>query len=371
MKPTFRLLLFILFATCCLAQQAVEVVQIVPKQVDSKLRLPGEILPYQSVEIYARVAGYVEDVLVDKGSTVKKGQLLVRLSAPELNAQRAEAESKIQGIESQRVEAEARLIGAQATYAKLHAASRTPGAVADNELVLAKQSVDAMRATISVHTNAAKAAAASVETLRRLESFLDVAAPFDGVITERLVHPGALVGPGGGARSLPMLRVEQHARLRLVVPVPETAVSAIANGAKVAFTVTAYPDETFYGQVARIPGNLDPKTRSMAVELDVSNPNGHLGPGMYPEVQWLVHKARPSFFVPSTSVVTTTERMFVIRVANGHALYVPVSRGTVSADQVEVFGKLAAGDLIVRRATDEIREGSAVSVKKQSTGLSP
>jgi RND family efflux transporter MFP subunit len=355
---------FALVAVCCFAQQAVEVIQIVSKQANSKLRLPGEILPYQAVDIYARVAGYIDEVFVDKGDAVKKGQLLVRLFAPELTAQRAEAESKVQVIESQRVEAEANLLGAQATYENLLDASHTEGAVASNELVLAKQALEAARAVISARANAAKAAVAAVEALKRLESYLEIEAPFDGMITERFVHPGALVGPGSGAKSEPMLRLEQHSRLRLVVPIPETAVSGITNGARVAFTVPAYPNETFSALVARIPGSLDPKTRSMAVELDVQNPNGRLGPGMYPEVQWLVHKARPSFFVPSASLVTTTEKMFVIRIVDNRAQYVTVSRGVVEAGQVEVFGNLASGDRIVKRATDEIRDGVLVSVKR-------
>jgi membrane fusion protein, multidrug efflux system len=349
---------------CGFAQQAVDVVQIAPKRMQTKLRLPGEILPYQTVDIYSRVAGYVEEVLVDKGNAVKKGQLLARLSAPELNAQRAEAEAKVQAIESQRAEAEAIVLALQATYENLQAASHTPGAVSSNELILAKQAVDAARAVISVHANAAKAGAASVEALKKLESYLQVIAPFDGTITERFVHPGALAGPGSGGRSEPMLRLEQHSRLRLVVPVPETAVSGITNGTRVAFVVPAYPDKTFFGLVARIPGSLDPKTRSMSVEMDVNNPNGHLGPGMCPEVQWPVHSARVSFVVPSTSLVMTTERMFVIRIANNRARYVTVSRGAVESGQVEVFGKLAAGDTIVKRATDEIRDGAQVIVKK-------
>jgi membrane fusion protein, multidrug efflux system len=363
-RPILRLLSFLTITACGFAQQAVDVVQIAPKRVDSKLRLPGELLPYQTVDIYARVAGYVEEVLVDKGSVVKMGQLLARLSAPELNAQRAEAEAKILAIESQRAEAEAKLLALQATYENLQAASHTPGAVSSNELILAKQAMEGARAVISVHVNAAKAAAASVDALKKLESYLLVSAPFDGTITERLVHPGALAGAGSGGRSVPMLRLEQHSRLRLVVPVPETAVSGIANGARIAFVVSAYPDETFFGLVARIPGSLDPKTRSMSVELDVYNPNGHLGPGMYPEVQWPVHSARAAFVVPSTSLVMTTERMFVIRVVSNRAQYVTVSRGAVEAGQVEVFGKLAAGDQIVKRATDEIRDGTSVIVKK-------
>jgi hypothetical protein len=99
----------------------------------------------------------------------------------------------------------------------------------------------------------------------------------------------------------------------------------------------------------------------MAVELDVSNPHGRLGPGMYAEVLWPVRRARPSFLVPSTSIVTTTEHVFVIRLRNQRAQYVTVSRGASEGGQVEVFGALAANDRIVRRGTDEIRNGSPLS----------
>jgi RND family efflux transporter MFP subunit len=358
MNPIRKILASALLLSGGWAQQTVEVVSVAPGRLERKLRLPGEILPYQAVDLYARVTGYVEEVLVDKGSIVRAGQLLVKLTAPELHAQRAEAESKVQAVDSQRAEAVAKLAAAQSTYEHLLAAAATPGAVAENEVILAKKSVDAARAVRAVYENSAKAARASVEALAKLEEYLNVVAPFEGIITERAVHPGALVGPGSGSRGEPMLRLEQHSRLRLLVPVPETALSGIAPGASVSFSVPAYPEEVYSGVIARVPGTVDPKTRTMGVELDVSNPHRRLGPGMYAEVLWPVRGARSSFLVPPTSVVTTTERMFVIRVRNGRAEYVKVSRGASAGGQVEVFGALAANDLIVLRGTDEIREGS-------------
>ncbi len=361
MKPITKLVLFAVAMGWGMAQQTVDIVSIVPKRLQYKLRLPGDLLPYQQVDLHARVVGYVQEVLVDKGSIVKAGQLLVKLSAPELKAQCAEAESKVQTIEAQRTEASAKLLAAQSTYEHMRVVAATPGAVAENELILARKAVDAAQAAIAVQENSAKAALASLEALKRLEEYLNVTAPFDGIITERLVHSGALVGPGSGGG--PMVKLEQHSRLRLVVPVPETALSGLTAGANVSFSVPAYPEESFSGVIARIPGSLDPKTRTMAVELDVSNPHGRLGPGMYADVLWPVRRGRPAFLLPSTSIVTTTERMFVIRVRNGRAEYVTVSRGASEGGQVEVFGSLAFYDQIVRRGTDEIREGSAVRAR--------
>jgi RND family efflux transporter MFP subunit len=169
------------------------------------------------------------------------------------------------------------------------------------------------------------------------------------------------VGPGAGAA---LVVIQQISRLRLVVPVPEENVSGMARGASIPFHVPAYPERTYYGTVARIARALDPKTRTMPVELDVFNRDGTLAPGMYPTVRWMVRRERPALFVPKTSVVTTTERTFVIRNQNGRAEWVDVKRRAAGGDLVEVSGNLRAGDMVVRRGTDELREGSLLEGKK-------
>jgi len=131
-------------------------------------------------------------------------------------------------------------------------------------------------------------------------------------------------------------------------------------GAKVEFRVPAYPQRTFSGTIARAAHALDQKSRTMPVELDVFNSDGALSPGMYPAVKWPVRRSRPALFVPKTSVVTTTERVFVVRDSNGRAEWVTVRKGSEDGDLVEVSGNLHAGDEVVRRATDEIREGSSL-----------
>jgi hypothetical protein len=137
----------------------------------------------------------------------------------------------------------------------------------------------------------------------------------------------------------------------------------MVKDARVPFTVPAYPGETFYGVMNRAAHDLDQKTRTMAVELDVKNADLRLSAGMYPEVQWPVKRPEPSLLLPPTAIVTTTERMFVIRVSNNAAQWVNVSRGARVGDLIEVFGALKEGDVIVRRGTDEIREGAKVTVQ--------
>jgi len=362
--------------------QGPELVAVVSKPVFRTIAIPGEIHPFLNVALRARVSGYVERVLADRGSVVKDGQLLVELSAPEMKAQIAEAESKVQVVDGDRVQAEAKLVSmqstlasleatlaaSQATYDRLKIASETPGVVSGNELDIAlrtveaqrasidaqKGSIQAQRATIESIRNGKAAAEAALRALKEMESYLRVTAPFDGVVTERIVHPGALVGPGSNE---PLLILQQISRLRVTVAVPEENVGAMAKGAKVVFQVPAYPDRNFSGTIARRAQALDQKTRTMAVELDVMNPDQALAPGMYATVKWPVQRAQPALYVPRTSVVVTTERTFVIREKGGKAEWVNVTRGAADGDLVEVIGPLQAGDKVVKRANDELREG--------------
>jgi hypothetical protein len=193
-----------------------------------------------------------------------------------------------------------------------------------------------------------------------MQAYLKITAPFDGVVTDRFVHPGALVGPGADPV---LLVIQQISHLRLVVPVPEEDVGGTMRGASIPFHVPAYPDRAYTGTVARIAHALDPKTRTMPVELDVLNRDGTLAPGMYPSVKWPVRREHSALFVPKTSVVTTTERTFVIRARNGRAEWVDVKKGAADGDLVEVSGALAAGDKVVRRGTDELRDGMPSGVE--------
>jgi membrane fusion protein, multidrug efflux system len=344
--------------------QVVEVVPVVSRQLERKSHLPGELLPFQQVAIHARVTGQVEAVRVDRGSQVQKGDVLLVLSAPELTAQLAEAQARARAIESQKAEADAKLEAAQSTLSRLGAASATEGAVAGNDLVQAQKAVDAARALQSALAESARAARAAADAVKDLQGYLTITAPFDGTITERNVHPGALVGPTSGPAGGTLLTLEHLARLRLVVAVPEADVAAISMGERVSFTVPAYPGRTFQGDVARLSGAVDTKTRTMAVELDVANSEHVLAAGMYPDVAWVVRRPTPSLLVPPSSIVTTTERSFVVRVRDGRAEWVNVTRGYPAGALVEVFGALKAGDEVVRRGSDEIRENSAVQVSR-------
>jgi RND family efflux transporter MFP subunit len=343
----------------CRAQMP-ELVPVLSKTISQTIDLPGELQAFQSVDIHAKVRGYVDQMLVDRGSVVQAGQLLATLSAPEMKAQLAEAHSKVSAAESDRLQAEAQLAAAQSTYARLQKAAETQGAISANELEQAQLQVKAGEAAVQSRKQAAAAMQDAVNAQKELEAYLRITAPFSGVITERLVHPGALVGPA----SDPVLLILQDVgRLRLVVAVPEQDAAASAAGLPVEFHVPAFPKQTYTGRVARISHALDAKTRTMAVELDVTNRDRSLSPGMYPTVKWPVRHGQASLLVPKTSIVTTTERTFVIKDRGGKAEWVNVTRGVSDGELVEVTGKLQPGEKVVKRATDEIREGTQLQAK--------
>jgi membrane fusion protein, multidrug efflux system len=340
---------------------AVEVVRVVEQPLDVQLSLPGELTAYQSVAIVPKVTGFVKRVMVDRGSSVHAGDLLVTLEAPELVAQRSEAQSKLQAAEAQLSVARAKADADKSTYDKLKAAAATPGVVAGNDVLVAEKSADASQNQVIVAQQGVEAAREALNATRDMEGYLRVTAPFAGVVTERNIHPGALVGPSTSAEATaPLLRLVEHNRLRLVVPVPESYTSDIKTGTQVPFSVAAYPEQSFSGTVARIAQAVDVSTRTMAIELDVANADRRLAPGAFCQVRWRVHRSTPSLFVPGTSVAMTTDRTFVIRIRAGKAEWVDVRTGLTSGSAVEVFGDLHAGDAIVGRGTDELRPGTGV-----------
>ena len=337
-----------------------ELAEVVLEPLRRAVTIPGELKSYQWVDIHARVTGFVESVHVDRGSFVEKGQLLAEMGAPELTAQRSEAQARIPAVMSQKLESQAKLAAAESTYQRLSDAATTPGAVAGNDVVLAEKAVEAERARLASIEETVTAYEAAARTIEEIEGYLKIRAPFAGVISERRAHVGALVGPEGDS-AMALFRLEQVSRLRLVAAVPEAYRQSIVRGERIEFSVAAFPGERFSGVVARPAYAVDPGTRTMPVELDFANPAIKLTPGMYAEVMWPVRRSDATLFVPSTAIQETTERIFVVRVTNGKAEWVDVRRGMTAGDSVEVFGDLAEGDRIVLRATDEIRPGMAVA----------
>jgi membrane fusion protein (multidrug efflux system) len=323
----------------------VEVVSVISRNLSILDRLPAELAAWQQVAIYPKVQGFIEEVLVDRGSIVRKGQLLVRLSAPELLAQTAQAQATMAGDE--------------ATYRRLVKASETPGATSKNQVELAEQVylADSER----------------VRSLKALAGYLTITAPFDGIITERNVHPGALVGPPSEplATAVPLLRLQQVSHLRLVVPVPQADADAVDEGAQVKFQVRAWPGRYFTAIVNRISHSVDPATRTMPVEADYYQSQTLLDPGMFVEVLWPVRESAPSLFVPSSAIVQTATRTFVDLVERGHIKQTTVQPARAMGQQLQVFGDLHAGDRVLLKGSQDLTDGqqvTAVHTKVEAPG---
>jgi len=315
--------------------------------LNTTIAVPGELLPYQEVELYAKVNSYVKTLLVDVGSEVHKGQLLVILEAPEINSQLAGAQSRIK-------QQEANYFASKATYDRLYNTSKTPGTVSQNDLEQAEAKKNSDYANVEAAKSSYKEVAANL-------NYLEIRAPFDGVITSRNVNQGAYVGPGGKS-SDPLFVLQDQKRLRLVVSVPEAYTGGITGKDQVSFSVQSLPNKKFTAQIRRIAGALDEKLRSERIEMDVFNKDKKLLPHMFAEVNVPLPSHDSAFIVPKTAVFTSTERVFVVKVVNKHAIWTDVKKGFQAGDQMEVYGDLKPGDQVVKQATDEIRDGSAVRI---------
>lgn len=323
----------------------VQLVSVQKGKLSSTIAVPGELIPYQQVDLYAKVNSYVKKLLVDVGSEVHQGQLLATLEAPEINSQLAGAQSRIQ-------QQQAVYFASKATYDRLLNTSRTPGTISQNDLEQAEAKKNADLANVEAAKSAYKEAAASV-------AYLEIRAPFDGIITARNANLGAYVGPGGKGTD-PLFVLQDQKRLRLVVSVPERYTGGLTNKNEVTFTVQALANQKFTAKIQRLAGALDEKLRSERLEMDVYNKDKKLLPHMFAEVNVPLPSRDSTIILPKTAVATSTEKVFVVKVVNHKAEWVDVKKGLEANGQVEVYGNLKAGDQVVKNASDEIRDGSTV-----------
>jgi RND family efflux transporter MFP subunit len=339
-----------------------EVTAVKSEKLKTTERLPAELMPYERVDVFAKETGFVKSIAVDRGSKVKQGQLMAELEAPELVARQAQANAAYEGAESQLAAGQAKLAADQATYQHMSAAAKVPGVVAGNDLDIAQKTAQSDEANVAALQRTVQAAQENLRAVAQLHSYLRITAPFDGQVTTRYVHPGALVGPAGGSGvSTPIVQIQTLTRHRLVVPVPEYDVAGIPEGTEVSFTAPSYPGQVFKAPIARVSRAIDNKTRTMPVELDVRDPQAELAPGMFCEVSWPVRRDYSTLFVPASAVANDLERAFVLRVQNNRVEWVDVKTGAKAGNLIEVFGNLKEGDQVAVRGTDQIRSGATVA----------
>jgi len=322
-------------------------------RLSSSLQIPGELVAYQQVDLYAKVNSFVKKLYVDVGSEVKEGELLVTMEAPELGSQLAGAESAIKSRE-------AIYLASKANYDRLVETSKTPGTISPNDLeqAAARQNSDLAQF---------QAAQAAGREIRETQNYLQIRAPFSGVITARNVNAGAYVGPAGKGSELPLFNLQEQKKLRLVLSVPEAYTQFLNQKNEVSFTVKSLPGRSFKAAISRLSGSIDNRLRSQRVEMDVINNDKKLLPGMVAEVNLPLPAADSTFIVPKTAVVNSTESIFVIRVVKDQSQRVTVKTGRDANGFIEIYGNLNDGDILLISASDEIKNGTVLQNVKTIT----
>lgn len=304
------------------------------------LSLPGELKPYEEVQIYAKVNGFVQKLLVDRGAYVRKNQLLAILEAPEMGQQYLSDKAGQEKMNSD-------YNFAQQAYERLKEASSTEGAVSPIELDRAKSAMLSAK-------SAYEASKAGTAHTAQLQNYLRILAPFDGVITERNISVGALVGPGSNQ---PLFAIAQGQKLRLTLAIPEKHAASISEAMTANFTVSSLPGENFTARLSRSSGTLDAQNRSLVLEFDVDNSQKKLQGGEYAQVKLNLQRRAASFWVSPKAVVNASSGPFVMTLKDNNLQRVTVKEGIRIDTLQEIFGDLSPTDLILKNPSEEIKEG--------------
>jgi len=308
--------------------------------VANTIKLPGQLAAFQEVSIFPKVNGYVKSVLVDIGTKVNTGTLLMTLEAPELVQASLQAKERY-------ARAKVDLSIDEERYKRLLEAAKTPGAISPLDLSTVKAKMEAD----SVLCNSEKA---NWQMQQTMLDYLNVHAPFQGIITERNVHPGLLVSASG--KDKPMLELKQIDKLRLQVDVPEALAANLKNKDTVSFYVSALQGKKLTGFINRSAMNINAQYRSERMEIDVPNADAVLTPGMFADVVIYSKGNVAALYVPKSAVVISTEGKYVLKMVNEKITRVDVSTGNATADKIEVFGDLKEGEQVIAVANDEIKE---------------
>lgn len=322
-----------------------QLVNVTEKALSSVAKLPGQLIPFNEVNLFPKVNGFVKQILVDRGSIVHKGQLLVILEAPEM-------ESQLQAATSQYLRAQENAVASKQKYERLKEAAKEPGSVSPLDL-------DDANAKMKADQAMSQSEKSNVDAVSTMQGYLRIYAPFDGMIIQRNVSPGALVSPGK-ATDQPMLILQDIHEMRLTVSIPEDYVDKVDLKQPVTFTFNALPGRSQTAKISRSANSLG-SMQQEAIEIDVANQNGQLKPGMYAEVNIPMLSGAKSLLVPNAAIVRSTEHEYVVAIKEGKAVLVNIKEGLAGTDATEVFGDLKSNDKIIGHPTDEIKQGDVIN----------
>lgn len=319
------------------APAQVQIAAVKRGEATRSITLPGNVLAYQQATLYAKVGGYVKTVAVDKGDSVKEGELLADLEVPELLADRAKYQADVEV--------------AVIDYKRLsEAQKKAPDLVVPLTVDEAKAKADVAKA--------------SLERAETLLQFAKITAPFSGVITKRMVDPGAFIPAatsGSAAQNAALFGLMDFSKVRVQTAVPEPEVPFIKTGLPVQVTAEALPGNAFEGSVTRFANALDDATKTMLVEIELPNPKNELRPGMYVSVRIIVESKPGALVIPADALVAEKTRNSVFTVVDGKARRVTVKTGFNDGGRVEILEGLKLNDPVILVGKQTLSDGQAVN----------
>jgi RND family efflux transporter MFP subunit len=348
--------------------------------LSNQLKVAGEFLPYQEVEIHAKVAGYIRKINVDIGDHVRSGQLLAELEVPEMTAQVEGAQAVVQRSQEDIQGAKSALARATADYAALHAeydrlkqaSIARPGLIAQQELddaeakdLSAKAQVETARSQLASREQELSAAQADHRHFASLADYSRITAPFDGVVTWRYADTGTLLQAGtSNSGSMPAVKLAQVNILRLRLPVPESLAGYVHVGDTAQIHVQA-TGQQLTGKVVRTTGELDLATRSLQVEIDLDNKDGKLTPGMYADVTLNIQRSGNGLTIPVQAVDRSQAAPFAFVVnSQGHVEKRVLRLGMETPDFIEVVDGLQEGEPVIIANLSSFKPGETVQAKE-------
>ncbi len=335
-----------------------------------ELVLPGSIQAVTEAPVLARASGYLKQRLVDIGDRVTGGQILAEIEAPELDEQVRQAQSGIEQAGNTEAQAEAALKQGQsnenlarvtaqrwANLVEKKAVSRQENDNYQSQWAAQQANVEALQKSVAAAKSNVAALQANLDRLNQLKSYRTVRAPFSGVITERNVDTGALIGEGNTL----LFRIAQTGRLRIYVNVPQADSASVRSGQQAAVTLPDLPGRKFAGAITRTASALDPSSRTLLAEVQLPNEDGSLLPGMYAQVRFSVPRTHPMITIPGDTLVVRSDgpQVAVVDPA-GLVHWTRIQLGRDFGDHLEVLSGLQEGQRLVVNPSDAVRDGVKV-----------
>ena len=354
---------------------------------EQDLTLPGTVTPLKSAHIYAQASGFLKARYVDLGDTVRQGQLLALISAPELDAMVAQQTAILQQSKDGVLTAQAALRLQQATYDRVHPLV-LHGILSKQEDDTALAAVESAQSNLEAAKNAVKAAQAAQAHAQSMADFEQVRSPIDGTVTARDVEVGSFVSasgaalgttpvaaavvtggpPTGGAQGGQLFDVADLRSLEIFVAVPEQDAPFVQTGQAVDLTFSEMPGKTFTGKVIRSSNSLSQQSRTLLAEVQVSDGQHRLRPGMFASAQIHYKAPTPGILIPGDSLITLARGEFVPVVENNIIQMRPVHVGRDLGTQVYIVAGLKDGDLVVVNPNDLVKEGARVTTRPAPKG---